>query len=68
MMIPDQSHINRIRAALWKSPEGFASVMVGAGFSRNARKAGPTRARFLFGKTSPSCYALGFILQAMATG
>jgi len=41
MIIPDQSHINRIRDALWQLPEGCASVMIGAGFSCNARKAGP---------------------------
>jgi hypothetical protein len=43
MIIPDQSHINRVREALWQQPEGqgCASVMVGAGFSRNAKKAGP---------------------------
>lgn len=40
MIIPDQSHINRVRDALWQLPEGCASVMVGAGFCRNARKAG----------------------------
>jgi len=41
MIVPDQSHINRIREALWQLPEGCASVMVGAGFSHNARKVGP---------------------------
>lgn len=41
MIIPDQSHINRIRSALWQQPDGCASVMVGAGFCRNARKARP---------------------------
>lgn len=46
MIIPDQSHINRIRESLWQRPEGFASVMVGAGFSRNARKAGPDAREF----------------------
>lgn len=40
-IIPDQSHINRVRDALWREPTGCASVMVGAGFSRNARPAGP---------------------------
>ena len=46
MIIPDQSHINRIREALWQFPEGCASVMVGAGFSRNARKTGPHAREF----------------------
>ena len=46
MNITDQSHINRIREALWQLPEGCASVMVGAGFSRNARKAGPHAREF----------------------
>ncbi len=41
MILPDQSHINRVRDALWQRPEGGASIMVGAGFSLNARKAGP---------------------------
>ena len=40
MVIPDQSHINHIRDALWKSPTKGASVMVGAGFSRFADKIG----------------------------
>ena len=35
MSFPDQSHINRVRDALWQRPDG-ASVMVGSGFSRNA--------------------------------
>lgn len=39
MTIPDQTHINRVREALWQRPQGCASVMVGSGFSRNARKA-----------------------------
>ena len=38
MTFPDQSHINRVREALWKQPEGCASVMIGAGFSSNAKK------------------------------
>ena len=41
MIFPDQSHINRVREALWRSPKGCASVMIGAGFSRNARKEKP---------------------------
>ena len=40
MIFPDQSHINRIREALWQRAGG-ASIMVGAGFSRNAQKARP---------------------------
>ena len=39
MITPDQSHINRVREALWQQPNSRASVMVGAGFSRNATKA-----------------------------
>ena len=35
MTFPDQSHINRVREALWLRPDG-ASVMVGSGFSQNA--------------------------------
>lgn len=41
MTLPDQSHINRVREALWQWPDGGASVFVGAGFSRNAKKVGP---------------------------
>ena len=41
MLVPDQSHIDRIRDALWRRTGGGASVMIGAGFSRNARKAQP---------------------------
>lgn len=36
LSFPDQSHINRVRDALWEQPNGRASIMVGAGFSRNA--------------------------------
>ncbi|HFE9780822.1 SIR2 family NAD-dependent protein deacylase [Acinetobacter baumannii] len=36
MNIPDQSHINHIRELLWNTNSGGASVMIGAGFSRNA--------------------------------
>jgi len=46
MITPDQSHINRIREALWQMPESRASVMIGSGFSRNARKAGPHSSEF----------------------
>lgn len=38
MSIPDQSRINRVRDALRQRSGGGASVMVGSGFSRNARK------------------------------
>ena len=41
MSIPDQSHINRVRDALWQRSGGGASVMVGSGFSRNALKTRP---------------------------
>ena len=41
MLVPDQTHIDRVRDALWKHPGRGASVMVGAGFSRYARKGGP---------------------------
>ena len=36
MRIPDQSHINQVRDALWQRSGGGASVMVGSGFSRSA--------------------------------
>ena len=36
MSVPDQSHINRVRDALWQRSVGGASVMIGSGFSRNA--------------------------------
>ena len=35
--LPDQIHIDRVRYALWNRPGVGASVMVGSGFSRNAR-------------------------------
>ena len=38
--LPDQSHIDRVREALW-SRSGGASVMVGSGFSKCAQKARP---------------------------
>ena len=41
MSIADQSHINRVRDALWQRSGGGASVMIGSGFSRNALKARP---------------------------
>ena len=40
MIVPDQSHMDRIRVALWQR-SGGASVMVGSGFSRNALSARP---------------------------
>ncbi|MCY3591740.1 MAG: SIR2 family protein [Acidobacteria bacterium] len=40
---PDQHLVNHVRDALWRRP-GAASVMVGSGFSRNARKAHPDAA------------------------
>ena len=40
MSIPDQSHINQVRDALWQRSSG-ASVMIGSGFSRNALKCRP---------------------------
>ena len=39
--LPDQSHIDRVRDALWKRSGGGASVMVGSGFSRGALKTRP---------------------------
>ena len=38
MLFSDQSHINRVRDALWRSSGNGASVMVGSGFSRNAER------------------------------
>jgi len=41
-MLPDQHYINEIRKRLWSGGvHGQASVMVGAGFSRNAQKITP---------------------------
>ncbi|WP_156883220.1 hypothetical protein [Pseudomonas sp. CFII64] len=45
-MLPDQSHINRVRDALWVSKGGRATVMLGAGFSRNANKKSVSRKDF----------------------
>src|SRR4051794_27224628 len=43
----DQVHIDRIREALWGGPvHGRAAVMVGAGFSRNARPISPSAPGF----------------------
>ena len=36
MIFPDQSHINRVRDALWQRYGNGASIMIGSGFSRNA--------------------------------
>ena len=41
MTFPDQSHINRVRDALWRRSGNGASVMVGSGFSRNSVPRGP---------------------------
>ena len=40
VQVPDQSHINRVREALWRRAAG-ATVMVGAGFSKNAKRIRP---------------------------
>lgn len=40
MRFRDQCHIDQVRDALWKR-NGGASVMIGSGFSRNARKIRP---------------------------
>ena len=40
IQFPDQSHINRVREALWRRSAG-ATVMVGAGFSKNAHNNRP---------------------------
>ena len=42
--LPDQSHINKVRDALWNRPDSGATVMVGSGFSRNAAKTRPDAA------------------------
>ena len=41
MKVPDQNHINQVCEALWRRSGGGASVMVGSGFSRNAREVRP---------------------------
>ena len=44
---PDQNHIERIRTALWEGAEfGRAAVMVGAGFSLNAKPTSPSAPGF----------------------
>ncbi len=40
MIFQDQSHINRVRDALWQRSGNGTSIMVGSGFSRNAVPAG----------------------------
>ena len=40
-LISDQSHINKVRDALWSRPDAGASIMIGSGFSRNANKTRP---------------------------
>lgn len=47
MSLPDQIHIDRIRERLWCGRDiGQASVMIGAGFSRNAIKVVPNAPEF----------------------
>ena len=41
MLVPDQSHIDRISEALWRHSGSGASLMVGSGFSRSALKTRP---------------------------
>ena len=41
MTAPDQRHINQVREALWRRPGAGASVMIGSGFSQNARRVRP---------------------------
>ena len=41
VIVPDQNHINQVREALWRRSGAGASVMVGSGFSRNARNVRP---------------------------
>ena len=41
MTVPDQRHINQVSEALWRLPGEGASVMIGSGFSRNARGVRP---------------------------
>lgn len=41
MTFPDQRHINQVCEALWRRSGAGASVMVGSGFSRNARTVHP---------------------------
>ena len=40
-LVPDQSHIDQVRDALWSRPGAGASVMVGSGFSKSAGIARP---------------------------
>ena len=42
MPFPDQSHMDRIREALWERPGSGASVMVGSGLTKCALKARPS--------------------------
>ena len=41
MLVPDQSHIDRICEALWRHSGSGASLMVGSGFSKSALKTRP---------------------------
>ena len=42
MIFSDRSHIDQVNEALWRSRGAGASVMVGSGFSRNARNVQPS--------------------------
>lgn len=42
MTVPDQRHINQVSEALWRLPGEGASVVIGSGFSRNARGVRPS--------------------------
>ena len=41
MSLPDQSHINRVRDALWDASGSNASVMVGSGLTKGAARVEP---------------------------
>ena len=66
--LPDQPHIDRLAASLWTGREyGRASVMVGAGFSRNARPLAPVGRPFplwseLAGRMYDGLYPVGSTL------
>ena len=76
MYIPDQSHIDRVREALWQR-SGGASVMIGSGFSRNALKLRPQTddpptwrevTKAIFGKLYPQDDGSDVILGSSAMG
>ncbi len=47
LTLPDQVHIDQLREALWSSDiHGRAAVMIGSGFSRNAKPVGPKTPTF----------------------